>query len=56
MKKQHRVSFSCRSKKKLELVHSDVYGPMDMETLRGSKYFSPLLMILLGRYGFICLD
>ena len=39
MKKQHRVSFSSKSKKKLELVHSDVYGLMDMETLRGNKYF-----------------
>ena len=39
MKKQHRVSFSCRSKKKLELVHSDVYGPMDMETLEEANTF-----------------
>ena len=36
------VSFSSRSKKKLkklELVYSDVCGPMDVETLEGNKYF-----------------
>ena len=40
--KQHKVSFSSRYKKKLEkleLVHFDVCGPMDVETLRGNKYF-----------------
>ena len=42
VRKQHRVSFSSKSKKKLkklELVYSDVCGPMDVETLEGNKYF-----------------
>ena len=42
VRKQHRVSFSSRSKKKLkksELVYSDVCGPMDVETLGGNIYF-----------------
>ena len=36
VRKQHRVSFSSRSNKKLEkleLVYSNVCGPMDMENL-----------------------
>ena len=36
------VSFSSKSKKKLEkleLIHFDVCGPMDVETLRGNKCF-----------------
>ena len=40
--KQHKVSFGSRSKKKLEkleLVDSNVCGPMDVETLGGNKYF-----------------
>ena len=40
--KQHRVSFSSRSKKKFEklkLVYSDVCGPMDVETIGGNRYF-----------------
>ena len=39
--KQHRVSFGRKSKKleKLELVYSDVCGPMDVETLEGNRYF-----------------
>ena len=40
--KQHRVSFSRTSKLKdniLDMVYSDVCGPMEVETLGGSKYF-----------------
>ena len=40
--KQHRVSFNIPSTRKpnvLDLVYSDVYGPIDVETLGGNKYF-----------------
>lgn len=40
--KQHRISFqksSRRRNNKLELVHSDVCGPMEVESLGGNKYF-----------------
>ena len=40
--KQHRVSFNIPSTRKpnvLDLVYSDVCGPIDVETLGGNKYF-----------------
>ena len=40
--KQHRVSFqknSTRKLEKLELVYSDVCGPMEVDSLGGNKYF-----------------
>ncbi|CAN0905823.1 Retrovirus-related Pol polyprotein from transposon TNT 1-94, partial [Linum grandiflorum] len=40
--KQHRASFSGKSTRKhdkLELVHSDVCGPVEMESLGGNRYF-----------------
>ena len=40
--KQHRVSFQKNSTRKLEtleLVYSDVYGPMEVDSLGGNKYF-----------------
>lgn len=40
--KQHRVSFNFTSTKRselLSLVHSDVCGPMEVESLGGSRYF-----------------
>ena len=40
--KHHRVSFkksSNRKISKLELIHSDVCGPMEVESLGGNKYF-----------------
>ena len=40
--KQHRVSFNSKSIKKseiLELVYYDVYGPIEVESLGGYKYF-----------------
>ncbi|CAL5376159.1 unnamed protein product [Camellia sinensis] len=40
--KQHRVSFSSTSKRKTEvlnLVYSDVCGPIEVESLGGRKYF-----------------
>ena len=40
--KQHRVSFqrdSTRKLEKLELVYSDVWGPMEVDSLGGNKYF-----------------
>ena len=38
--KQHReVSFQKNSTRKLELVYSDVCGPMEVDSLGGNKYF-----------------
>ena len=41
--KQHRLPFpnsaTWRASKKLELVHSDVCGPMKTTSLNGNKYF-----------------
>ena len=40
--KQHRASFkrkSTRRQGKLELVHSDVCGPIEVESLGGNRYF-----------------
>ena len=40
--KQHRVSFqknSTRKLEKLELVYSDVCGPMEINSLSDNKYF-----------------
>ncbi|CAN1221439.1 hypothetical protein LINGRAPRIM_LOCUS288, partial [Linum grandiflorum] len=40
--KQHRASFSGKSTRKhdkLELVHSDVCGPVEMESLGGNRNF-----------------
>ena len=40
--KQHKVSFSSISKKKLEkleFIYFDVCGPMDVETVGGNRYF-----------------
>ena len=40
--KQHRVSFHIPSTRKpnvLDLVYSDVCGPIDVESLGGNKYF-----------------
>lgn len=43
MGKQHREPFlkkkSWRAKEKLELVHSDIYGPMPIASLGGATYF-----------------
>ena len=40
--KQHRVSFqknSTQKLEKLELVYYDFYGPMEVDSLGGNKYF-----------------
>ena len=40
--KQHRVSFSgtfTRKQNNLDLVHTDVCGPMEVESLGGNRYF-----------------
>ena len=40
--KQHRVSFqnnSTQKLEKLELVYSDVCGPIEVDSLGGNKYF-----------------
>ena len=44
--KQHRVSFSSKSTKKseiLELVYSDVYGPIKVKSIGGYKYFVTII-------------
>ena len=44
--KQHRVSFqnnSTRKLEKLELVYSNVYGPMEIDSLDGNEYFVTLI-------------
>ena len=44
--KQHRVSFNIPSTRKpniLDLIYSDVCGPIDIETLGGNKYFVTLI-------------
>ena len=44
--KQHKVSFqkNCTKKlEKLELVYSDVCGPMKVDSLGGNKYFSTFI-------------
>ena len=44
--KQNHMSFprkSTREKEILELVHSDVFGPMSMPSLGGSRYYVPLI-------------
>ena len=54
VRKQRRTSFASTSTRKsevLELVHSNVCGPMEVKSLGGSIYFALLLMILLGRCG-----
>ena len=57
VRKQHRVSFSSRSKKleKLELKYFDVCDPIDLEILEETGTLSLSLMMLPRRYGFICL-
>lgn len=46
-RKQNRVSFpskATREKKILELVHSDVFGPVSIPPLGGSRYYVSLSM------------
>lgn len=38
-RKPHKPVGEIRSKRKLQLVHSDVCGPMQTESIGGSKYF-----------------
>ena len=40
----------------LELVHTDVWGPSQVQTLGGSRYYLLLLMMQLEKLGFIVLD
>ena len=57
--KQHRVFFNSRSKKKLEkleLVYSNVCGPIVWKLLEETSTLSLLLIMLPGKYEFICLD
>ena len=47
--KQHRVSFRIPSTRKpnvLDLVYSDVCGPIDVETLDGNKYFATFISMM----------
>lgn len=40
--KQHRISFpvsKSRAKERLELIHADLCGPMEQESLGGARYF-----------------
>ena len=53
--KQQRDSFksaSYRAKYCLELVHIDLCGPMQNQSIGGSFYFWHLLMILARKFGF----
>jgi hypothetical protein len=54
--KQHRVPFDegqdWRVKRVLQLVHVDICGPMNMESLIGTKYFL-FFMSIVGRCGCI---
>ena len=45
-----------RKKKKLKLVHADVWGPAQVSSLGGSHYYVTLMMTQLEKYGFISLD
>ena len=55
--KQHGESFlagaSYRAREPLELVHTDLCGPMQTRSLRGHIYFPHSLIILVGRLGYI---
>ena len=45
--KQNRVSFqknSTRKLEKLELIHYDVCGPMEVDSLGGNKYFATFIV------------
>ena len=57
--KQKKVSFSKAKKtpkvEKLELVHTDVWGPTTVKYVGNSAIMSPLSMTLPERYGFIFL-
>ena len=58
--KQKRVRFLMVGKQKksekLELVHTDVWGPAQVQSLGGSRYYLLLLMMQLEKLGFIALD
>ena len=58
--KQKRVRFLRVGKQKksenLELVHTDVWGPAQVQSLSGSCYYVTLLMMQLEKLGFIAFD
>ena len=52
--KNTKMTFSSSESKAkgiLEIVHSDVCGPMSSSSLSGYAYYVSLLMIFLGRHG-----
>jgi hypothetical protein len=58
--KHKRVRFArVRKEKKnerLELVHTDVWGPAQVSSLGGSRYYVTLLMMQLQKLRFIAFD
>ena len=58
--KQKRVSFVKTRKEnkrvKLELVHTNVWGPTQVSSLSGSHYYFTFIVMQLEKYGFISLD
>ena len=55
--KQHREEFPVHKEKKqreiIELIHTDVSGPIQTMSIGGARYFSYLLTIDLDILGFI---
>lgn len=46
------LSSESRSKGILDLIHTDVCGPMSLAFVRGSSYYVTFIVISLGGYGF----
>ena len=49
--KRYDVGKAHRVASILDLIHSDVAGPMPTNSINGCRYSSPLLMIVLGTAG-----
>ena len=59
--KHHRDSFSIRNsrraKQSLELVHTDIYGPVEVESIGHKRYFFYFSwMIIQEKYGYMFLE
>ena len=51
LEKKYDVGKAHRVVSTLDLIHSDVAGPMPTNSINGCRYFLPLLMISLGTVG-----